>query len=58
MNLNNCSCNKLCVCVYSLLQSADDGVAEEVKQALKMIVPDLKEIKNSKGVEALLEKLG
>ncbi|XP_041936534.1 pumilio homolog 3 [Alosa sapidissima] len=41
-----------------LLQSADEGVAEEVKQALKTIVPDLKEIQNSKGVEALLEKLG
>lgn len=43
--------------MYSLLQSADEGVAEEVKQALKGIVPQLKEIQNSKGVEALLEKL-
>ncbi|XP_031414639.1 pumilio homolog 3 isoform X1 [Clupea harengus] len=49
--------NRGAIVLGCLLQSADDGVAEEVKQALKMIVPDLKEIKNSKGVEALLEKL-
>ncbi|XP_063068293.1 pumilio homolog 3 isoform X1 [Engraulis encrasicolus] len=40
-----------------LLQSADEEVAEEVKQALKALVPELKDVQNSKGVEALLEKL-
>jgi len=40
-----------------LLQSADEEVAAEVKQALMAMVPELKEIQNSKGVEALLEKL-
>lgn len=60
MNVNHYSiikCMCVYVCTYSLLQSADEGVAEEVKKALKGIIPKLKDIQNSKGVEALLEKL-
>lgn len=41
----------------SLLQSADEGVAQEVKAALQSILTDLQKVQNSKGVEALLEKL-
>ncbi len=42
---------------HSLLQSADESVAEEVKVMLKSIIPELKKVQNSKGVEVLLEKL-
>ncbi|KAJ8260893.1 hypothetical protein COCON_G00166160 [Conger conger] len=51
------SVNRGAIVLCSLLQSADKGVAEELKCALKSIVPQLKKIENSKGVEALLEKL-
>lgn len=45
------------LCFHSLLQSADESVAEEVKVMLKSIIPELQKVQNSKGVEALLEKL-
>jgi len=45
------------VCFYSLLQSADESVAEEVRAMLKSILPKLQKIQNCKGVEVLLEKL-
>ncbi|KAG5835154.1 hypothetical protein ANANG_G00269130 [Anguilla anguilla] len=51
------SVNRGAIVLCSLLQSADEGVADELKCALKSIVPELKKIENSKGVEALLEKL-
>ncbi|KTG47092.1 hypothetical protein cypCar_00012449 [Cyprinus carpio] len=41
----------------NLLQSADESVAEEVKVMLKSMLPELKKVQNSKGVEVLLEKL-
>lgn len=41
----------------SLLRSADQKVANTVKKGLKKLVPKLKQNKNVKGVEALLEKL-
>ncbi|XP_030624667.1 pumilio homolog 3 [Chanos chanos] len=49
--------NRGAIVLCCLLQSADESVAEEVKGALKSVVPDLQKIQNSKGVEALLEKL-
>ncbi|GAA6098147.1 pumilio homolog 3 [Tachysurus ichikawai] len=51
------SVNRGAIVLCCLLQSADEGVAQEVKAALKSIINVLKKIKNSKGVEALLEKL-
>uniref|UniRef100_A0A8C2EWQ6 Pumilio homolog 3 n=1 Tax=Cyprinus carpio TaxID=7962 RepID=A0A8C2EWQ6_CYPCA len=45
------------LCFHSLLQSADESVAEEVKVMLKSMLPELKKVQNSKGVEVLLEKL-
>uniref|UniRef100_A0A671SXF1 Pumilio homolog 3 n=1 Tax=Sinocyclocheilus anshuiensis TaxID=1608454 RepID=A0A671SXF1_9TELE len=45
------------LCFHSLLQSADERVAEEVKVMLKSILPELQKVQNSKGVEVLLEKL-
>uniref|UniRef100_A0A673HJJ3 Pumilio homolog 3 n=1 Tax=Sinocyclocheilus rhinocerous TaxID=307959 RepID=A0A673HJJ3_9TELE len=45
------------LCFHSLLQSADESVAEEVKVMLKSILPELQKVQNSKGVEVLLEKL-
>lgn len=44
-------------CFHSLLQSADESVAEEVKVMLKSSIPELQKLQNSKGVEVLLEKL-
>ncbi|KAJ8287084.1 hypothetical protein GJAV_G00047480 [Gymnothorax javanicus] len=49
--------NRGAIVLCSLLQNADEGVAEQVRTALRFMVPELKEIENSKGVEALLEKL-
>lgn len=46
-----------CLCFHSLLHSADESVAEEVKVMLKSILPELQKVQNSKGVEILLEKL-
>ncbi|KAI4882721.1 hypothetical protein NFI96_028531 [Prochilodus magdalenae] len=51
------SVNRGAIVLSCLLQSADEGVAEEVKKALRSIIPKLQKIQNSKGVEALLEKL-
>ncbi|XP_066507322.1 pumilio homolog 3 [Hoplias malabaricus] len=51
------SVNRGAIVLCCLLQSADTGVAEEVKSALQSIIPELQKIHNSKGVEALLEKL-
>lgn len=51
------SVNRGAIVLCSLLQGADKGVADELKCALKSVVPELKKIENSKGVEALLEKL-
>ncbi|KAI1881902.1 hypothetical protein AGOR_G00244260 [Albula goreensis] len=51
------SVNRGAIVLSCLLQSADDGVATEVKSALQSIIPELQKLKNSKGVEALLEKL-
>ncbi|NXF39460.1 PUM3 protein, partial [Nyctibius bracteatus] len=41
----------------SLLQSADEEVANTVRKGLKKLVPKLKLNRNVKGIEALLEKL-
>lgn len=46
-----------CLCFHSLLHSADESVAEEVRVMLKSILPKLQKIQNCKGVEVLLEKL-
>uniref|UniRef100_W5LNW5 Pumilio homolog 3 n=1 Tax=Astyanax mexicanus TaxID=7994 RepID=W5LNW5_ASTMX len=51
------SVNRGAMVLCCLLQSADEGVAEDVRTALRSIIPKLKKIQNSKGVEALLEKL-
>ncbi|XP_036451215.1 pumilio homolog 3 [Colossoma macropomum] len=51
------SVNRGAIVLSCLLQSADEEVAEEVKKALQPIIPKLQKIQNSKGVEALLEKL-
>lgn len=41
----------------SLLRSSDENVSSTVKKGLKKLVPKLKQNKNVKGIEALLEKL-
>ncbi|XP_072514959.1 pumilio homolog 3 [Salminus brasiliensis] len=51
------SVNRGAIVLSCLLQSADEEVAKDVKAALRSIIPKLKKIQNSKGVEALLEKL-
>ncbi|XP_036385117.1 pumilio homolog 3 [Megalops cyprinoides] len=51
------SVNRGAIVLCCLLQRVDEGVAAEVKDALKSIIPELQKIENSKGVEALLEKL-
>ncbi|XP_053501530.1 pumilio homolog 3 isoform X1 [Ictalurus furcatus] len=51
------SVNRGAIVLSCLLQSADDGVVQEVKAALQSIITDLQKVQNSKGVEALLEKL-
>lgn len=51
------SVNRGAIVLCCLLQSADESVAEEVKVMLKSIIPELKKVQNSKGVEVLLEKL-
>ncbi|XP_015195694.2 pumilio homolog 3 [Lepisosteus oculatus] len=51
------SVNRGAIVLCCLLQSVDDGVADEIKCALKSVVPKLKKIENSKGIKALLEKL-
>ncbi|XP_067106439.1 pumilio homolog 3 isoform X1 [Osmerus mordax] len=49
--------NRGAMVLCSLLKSADVDVAAEVKEGLMSMTSDLKKIKNSKGVEVLLEKL-
>jgi len=49
--------NRGAMVLICLLSSADEGVATEVKEGLKVMIPELEKIKNSKGVEVLLEKL-
>lgn len=51
------SVNRGAIVLSCLLQSADDGVVQEVKAALQSIITDLQKVQNSKGVEVLLEKL-
>ncbi|KAI7793092.1 putative pumilio domain-containing protein KIAA0020-like protein, partial [Triplophysa rosa] len=51
------SVNRGAIVLCCLLQSADESVAEEVKVALKSILPELHKMQNSKGVKILLEKL-
>ncbi|KAF4081821.1 hypothetical protein AMELA_G00144810 [Ameiurus melas] len=51
------SVNRGAIVLSCLLQSADEDVVQEVKAALKSIITDLQKVQNSKGVEALLEKL-
>uniref|UniRef100_A0A8C1KYJ0 Pumilio homolog 3 n=1 Tax=Cyprinus carpio TaxID=7962 RepID=A0A8C1KYJ0_CYPCA len=51
------SVNRGAIVLCCLLQSADESVAEEVKVMLKSMLPELKKVQNSKGVEVLLEKL-
>ncbi|XP_060764294.1 pumilio homolog 3 [Neoarius graeffei] len=51
------SVNRGAIMLSCLLQSADEGVVQEVKAALQSIRTDLQKVQNSKGVEALLEKL-
>uniref|UniRef100_A0AAY4DGE8 PUM-HD domain-containing protein n=1 Tax=Denticeps clupeoides TaxID=299321 RepID=A0AAY4DGE8_9TELE len=51
------SVNRGAIVLCCLLQSANEGVAAEVREALKSFVPDLQKMQNSKGVEVLLEKL-
>ncbi|KAM6304218.1 pumilio homolog 3 isoform 2-T2 [Podargus strigoides] len=49
--------NRGAIILCCLLRSADQKVANTVKNGLKMLVPKLKLNKNVKGIEALLEKL-
>ncbi|NXA53121.1 PUM3 protein, partial [Nothocercus julius] len=49
--------NRGAIVLCCLLRSTDQKVANAVKKGLKSLVPKLKENKNAKGVEALLEKL-
>lgn len=49
--------NRGAMILCCLLSSADAGVVTEVKEGLSSMTSDLKSIKNSKGVEVLLEKL-
>ncbi|KAI5614300.1 pumilio-like 3 [Silurus asotus] len=51
------SVNRGAIVLSCLLQSADEGVVQEVKAALQSIRSDLQKNQNLKGVEALLEKL-
>ncbi|MCJ8742680.1 hypothetical protein PDJAM_G00084990 [Pangasius djambal] len=51
------SVNRGAIVLSCLLQSAEEGVAQEVKAALQSILTDLQKVQNSKGVETLLEKL-
>ncbi|KAG9335738.1 hypothetical protein JZ751_004274, partial [Albula glossodonta] len=44
------SVNRGAIVLSCLLQSADDGVATEVKSALQSIIPELQKLKNSKGM--------
>ncbi|KAM6329463.1 pumilio homolog 3 isoform 4-T10 [Alca torda] len=49
--------NRGAIILCCLLRSADQKVANTVKKGLKKLVPKLKQNKNVKGIEALLEKL-
>ncbi|XP_013371829.1 PREDICTED: pumilio domain-containing protein KIAA0020 homolog isoform X2 [Chinchilla lanigera] len=52
------SVNRGAIVLSSLLQSADQEVANKVKAGLKSLIPTLEKNKNtSKGIETLLEKL-
>nr|XP_010598303.1 pumilio homolog 3 isoform X2 [Loxodonta africana] len=53
------SVNRGAIVLSSLLQSSDQEVASKVKAGLKSLLPTLEKTKHtSKGIEALLEKLG
>ncbi|XP_020313368.1 pumilio homolog 3 isoform X2 [Oncorhynchus kisutch] len=49
--------NRGAIVLCCLLNSADETVAKEVREALKAYAPELQKIQNCKGVEVLLEKL-
>uniref|UniRef100_A0A8C5TNG4 Pumilio RNA binding family member 3 n=1 Tax=Malurus cyaneus samueli TaxID=2593467 RepID=A0A8C5TNG4_9PASS len=49
--------NRGAIILCCLLRSTDEKVASTVKKGLKKLVPKLKQNKNVKGIEALLEKL-
>ncbi|NXV05892.1 PUM3 protein, partial [Cettia cetti] len=49
--------NRGAIILCCLLRSTDEKVATTVKKGLKKLVPKLKQNKNMKGIEALLEKL-
>ncbi|NXY33113.1 PUM3 protein, partial [Pomatorhinus ruficollis] len=49
--------NRGAIILCCLLRSPDEKVASTVKKGLKKLIPKLKQNKNIKGIEALLEKL-
>ncbi|XP_039946331.1 pumilio homolog 3 [Hirundo rustica] len=49
--------NRGAIILCCLLRSTDETVASTVKKGLKKLIPKLKQNKNVKGIEALLEKL-
>nr|XP_013801042.1 PREDICTED: pumilio domain-containing protein KIAA0020 homolog [Apteryx mantelli mantelli] len=49
--------NRGAIVLCCLLRSIDQKVANTVRKGLKSLVPKLKQNKNAKGIEALLEKL-
>ncbi|NXY63621.1 PUM3 protein, partial [Callaeas wilsoni] len=49
--------NRGAIILCCLLRSTDEKVASTVKKGLKKLIPKLKQNKNVKGIEALLEKL-
>uniref|UniRef100_A0A8B9PSI6 Pumilio RNA binding family member 3 n=1 Tax=Apteryx owenii TaxID=8824 RepID=A0A8B9PSI6_APTOW len=49
--------NRGAIVLCCLLRSTDQKVANTVRKGLKSLVPKLKQNKNAKGIEALLEKL-
>ncbi|KAF2978156.1 hypothetical protein EK904_007287 [Melospiza melodia maxima] len=49
--------NRGAIILCCLLRSTDENVASIVKKGLKKLIPKLKQNKNVKGIEALLEKL-
>uniref|UniRef100_A0A8C9WFC4 Pumilio homolog 3 n=1 Tax=Scleropages formosus TaxID=113540 RepID=A0A8C9WFC4_SCLFO len=51
------SVNRGGIVLCCLLQSADKDVSKELRSALKPMIPKLRKMENSKGVEVLLEKL-
>ncbi|MFT7815318.1 pumilio homolog 3 [Arapaima gigas] len=51
------SVNRGAIVLCCLLQSIDKDVSKKLRSALKPVIPKLRKMENSKGVEALLEKL-